>query len=144
MPKRKIGDRHEAETDLQTCPICLEAIAKRAAVHVSRCQPVPHIMHTRCWKRQTDRQQDQCCVCRQIAVDDLTFIAAAEVCGVEHKRAKVGDLTPCGKGVLESLQRGVISRQKLWSVRLWMRHDGERPSDDVMGRLCSSSRRRAC
>ena len=135
MSKRKIGDRHEAETDLQTCPICLEAITKRAALHVSRCQPVPHIMHTRCWKRQTEKQQDQCCVCRQTAVDDLTFIAVASLCGVYRPRATVADLTPCGQGMLETYQRGVISRRELWSFLLWMRRDGDRPCDDVLQRL---------
>ena len=81
MPKRKpTGDKQEAEADLQTCPICLEPIAKRAAVNVSRCQPVPHVMHARCWQRQTQRQQERCCVCRQLTVDDLTFTAVAELC----------------------------------------------------------------
>ena len=138
MPKRKpTGDKQEAEADLQTCPICLEPIAKRAAVNVSRCQPVPHVMHARCWQRQTQGQQERCCVCRQVTVDDLTFTAVAELCGVKSKHAKMTELTPSGKSLLRSIQSGKISRGELWSFLLWMRHDGKRPSDDVMGRLLS-------
>ena len=43
-----------------------------------------------------------CCVCRQLAVDDLTFIAVAMLCSVYHRRAAVGDLTPVGKSFLEN------------------------------------------
>ena len=81
MPKRR-NDQGADETDLRTCPICLQAITRRATVYQSRCQPAPHDMHMRCWKRQTKSQRAQCCVCRQNTVDDLTFIAVAELCGV--------------------------------------------------------------
>ena len=136
MPKRKKEEGQGTETDLGTCPICLEVIAQRAAVHVSRCQPVPHITHERCWKRQP--QRDRCCLCRQVEVDDLTFAAVAELCCVKPARAKVVDLTPCGISMIENLQRGVISRRELWSFLLWMRSDGDRPRYDVMRRLMFS------
>ena len=123
------------ETDAQTCPICLEVIAAREHAFVSRCQPVPHTMHRRCWQRQTRNQQARCCVCRQKTVDDLTFVAVAMLCGVGHRRAVVGDLTPVAKGFLENYQRGVVSRRELWSFLLWMRGDGDRPSDGVMQRI---------
>ena len=125
----------DSETDARTCPICLETIAAREHTFVSRCQPVPHVMHRRCWKRQTRSQQAQCCVCRQRAVDDLTFIAVAMLCDVDHRRAAVDDLTPAGQGFLENYQRGVVSRRELWSFLLWMRGDGDRPSDGVMQRI---------
>ncbi len=92
-------------------------------------------MHMRCWKDQTYDQKQRCCVCRQFDVDDLTFIAMAMLCGVDHKRATIADLTPCGKAMLENYQRGVVSRRELWSFLLWMRHDGDRPNDDVMLRV---------
>ena len=92
-------------------------------------------MHMHCWKRHTKSQRAQCCVCRQNTVDDLAFIAVAELCGVDRPRATVADLTPCGQGMLENYQRGVISRRELWSFLLWMRRDGDRPRDDVLQRL---------
>ena len=144
MPKPTASERDEADAYPQTCPICLEAITRRAAIYLSRCQPVPHAMHIRCWKRQTHSQRKKCCVCRQNIVDDLTLAAVAELCNVHRQRPTVADLTPhficptgaSGKGLLRSFQLGVISRRELWSYILWMRHDGDRPSDDVMGRLC--------
>ena len=134
MPKRG-NDQGADETDLRTCPICLQAITRRATVYQAPCQPVPHEMRMHCWKRQTKSQRAQCCVCRQNTVDDLTFIAVAELCGVDRPRATVADLTPCGQGMLENYQRGVISRRELWSFLSWMRRDGDRPSDDVLQRL---------
>jgi hypothetical protein len=124
----------DSETDTRTCPICLETLAAREIV-LSRCQPVPHAMHRRCWMRQKRDQQARCCVCRQLAVDDLTFIAVAMLCGVDHRRAAVGDLTAIAKSLLQNYQRGVVSRRELWSFLLWMRGDGDRPSDGVMQRI---------
>ncbi len=94
-------------------------------------------MHMRCWRRQTDTQQDQCCVCRQLNIDDLTFIAVAMLCDVDRQRATVADLTPVAKGLLENFQIGVISGRELWSYLLWTRGDGDRPSDDVLRRCFS-------
>ena len=129
------GDQDAGETDLRTCPICLQAITRRATVYQSRCQPVPHEVHMHCWRRQTKSQRAQCCVCRQNTVDDLTFIAVAELCGVDRPRATVADLTPCGQGMLENYQLDVVSPRELWSFLLWMRGDGDRPSDDALQRL---------
>ena len=95
------GRGQEGRADPWTCPICLEAIATRETVFLSRCQPVPHAIHMRCWKKQTGSQQKQCCVCRQFNVDDLTFIAVAMLCGEDDQRATVADLTPVGKSLLE-------------------------------------------
>jgi hypothetical protein len=122
---------------LSVCPICLESITKRAGVYQSRCQPIPHKMHKRCWSKQNQHQRSQCCVCRQLTVDDLTFYAVAELCGVSRKRITMADLTPCGRSLLETYQCNVVSRRELCSYLLWLRHDGDRPTDEVLERLLS-------
>ena len=67
--------------------------------------------------------------------DDLTFIAVGMLCGIDRSRATVADLTPRGQSMLENHQLGVISRREVWLFLLWMRGDGDRPSDDVLQRL---------
>ena len=101
----------------------------------------------RCWKKQTDEQQERwrrsrrtfgaCAVCRQCNVDDLTLVGVAMLCEVEHTRATVTDLTLVAKGLLGNYQLGVLSRRELWSFLLWMTGDGARPSHDAMLRVWS-------
>lgn len=143
MPKGTLRNNPKARAlwrqspNSKQCPICLDAITKYQKAFLSRCQPVPHARHMRCWKKQTDEQQERCAVGRQCNVDDLTFIGVAMLCGVEHTRATVTDLTLVAKGLLGNYQLGVLSRRELWSFLLWRRGDGDRPSHDPVLRVWS-------
>ena len=126
---------HEDAPATNICPICLEPITRAAGTYVSRCQPIPHKMHMRCWNKQNKCQRSRCCVCRQQNVDDLTFHAVVELCGIKKKKPTMRQLTPCGKSLLKNFQIDTVSRKELWSFILWMRQDGDRPSDEVLARI---------